>query len=298
VARVYEVLTTEQAEHFLAHGWTVVHDCLDREIAERYTDLAYRRLGYDRDSPETWAEPMVHMPDMHIWQIKEFAPKAWGAICDVIGGEDRQGGRFGDKWSDCFIVNFSQGADRPWEPPSANVGGWHKDGNFFRHFLDSPEQGLLTIVLWSDVLPQSGGTFIAPDSVGHVARFLADHPEGADNGAGSGELISRCEQFVEVTGTIGDVFLLHPYMLHGSSQNPSGRPRFMTNPPVGLAEPMNFNRADSDDFSLVERKVLRDLGEDRLDFQITRPREHWVSDKKQREAEDQATERSRLTSNR
>jgi hypothetical protein len=42
---------------------------------------------------------------------------------------------------------------------------WHKDGDFFRHFLDSPEQGLLTIVLWSDIEERGGGTFIAPDSV-------------------------------------------------------------------------------------------------------------------------------------
>ena len=54
----------------------------------------------------------------------------------------------------------------------------HKDGGHFRHFLDSPEQGLLTLLLWSDMLPKSGGTFCALDSVGVVARFLADHPEG------------------------------------------------------------------------------------------------------------------------
>ena len=66
-------------------------------------------------------------------------------------------------------------ATRPARPPAA--GGWHKDGSFFRHFLDSREQGLLTIVYWSDVEPQGGGTFIAPDSIKVVARYLAEHPE-------------------------------------------------------------------------------------------------------------------------
>ena len=294
MTRNFSVISPEQADHFLRNGYVRIEGCFDADTARTYTDLAFRRLGYDPADSGTWEKPMVHMPDMHIWQTRDFSPKAWGAICDVIGGEERQGGRYGDKWADCFIANFSNGADRPWEPPSANVGGWHKDGNFFRHFLDSPEQGLLTIVIWSEIRPQSGGTFIAPDSVRHVAGFLRDHPEGVENGAGTGELIHKCREFVEVTGNPGDVFLLHPYMLHASSQNPSGRPRFMTNPPVGFAEPMCFDRDDADDYSLVELKILRDLRVERLDFKPTHPRETWVSDGKQREAEEQAKERARL----
>ena len=61
--------------------------------------------------------------------------------------------------------------------PRGSVG-WHKDGDFFRHFLDSPEQGLLTFVLWSDIEPRGGGTFVAADSVPVVARTLAAAPGG------------------------------------------------------------------------------------------------------------------------
>jgi hypothetical protein len=55
--------------------------------------------------------------------------------------------------------------------------GWHKDGDFFRHFLVSAEQALLTFVLWTDMLHKGGGTFVAADSVPVVARFLAEHPD-------------------------------------------------------------------------------------------------------------------------
>jgi len=48
----------------------------------------------------------------------------------------------------------------------------------FRHLLDSPEQGLLVVPLFNDILPQSGGTHIATDSIGVVSRFLVNHPEG------------------------------------------------------------------------------------------------------------------------
>ena len=63
--------------------------------------------------------------------------------------------------------------------------------------------------------------------------------------------------------------------LHASSPNHSGRPRFMTNPPVALKEPLNFNREDPADFSLVERGVLQALGVERYDFHPTAPREWY-----------------------
>jgi hypothetical protein len=56
------------------------------------------------------------------------------------------------------------------------------------------------------------------------------------------------------------------------------RPRFMTNPPVILENPMNFNRQNPADFSLLERATLHYLGVDRLDFRPAAPREgiwHW-----------------------
>ena len=46
----------------------------------------------------------------------------------------------------------------------------------------------------------------------------------------------------------------------------------VSNPAVRLREPMNFNRPSADDFSPVERAILRGLGVERLDFRPTRPR--------------------------
>ena len=102
------------------------------------------------------------MPASQRVPMPEIAPKAWQAACELLGGEERVSPC---TWGDSMIVNLRKGADQPWQPPSAAVGGWHKDGDFFRHFLDSPEQGLLTIVIWSDIEPQGGGTFAAGDSV-------------------------------------------------------------------------------------------------------------------------------------
>jgi len=40
------------------------------------------------------------------------------------------------------------------------------------------------------------------------------------------------DSFVELTGDIGDVVLMHPLMLHSASRNNLRIPRIITNPPV------------------------------------------------------------------
>ncbi|HEX8237180.1 MAG TPA: hypothetical protein VF600_14575 [Abditibacteriaceae bacterium] len=271
----YQFLTDEQVEHFLKRGFVTIPNCFSREAAQDWLDKVWVRLGYDANDPTTWVEKRIHMPSLEHVDVQDFAPQAWGAACELLGGEERVKQPY--KWGDSFIANLGIGADRPWEPPSAEVKGWHKDGDFFRHFLDSPEQGLLTLVLWSDIEPQGGGTFVACDSVPVVAQRLLQSPEGLLPGEFDfREMIGQCHDFAETTGKLGDVVLLHPYILHTVSQNHRGTARFITNPPITLKEPMNFNRADASEFSLVEQAVLRGLGVERLDYKPTGERERVV----------------------
>ena len=278
--KTYKTLTESDVNHFIEKGHVVLKDCFSRELAAEWRDFAFKRLGYDPDDPTSWEQPRIHLPSMNRMPIREIAPRAWDAICDLLGGEDRIA-HSEPSWGDGFIINFALGADTAWQPPESLQRGWHKDGDFFRHFLDSPEQGLLTIVVWSDIHPKSGGTFVACDSVQHVAQHLSAHPQGLLPGEGFGQLVGKCDDFAEITGNAGDVVLLHPFILHSASQNPSGRARFITNPPVALKEPMEFNRDNPDNFSPVELAVLRGLGKDRLDFKPTAPRERLVPERVQ-----------------
>jgi hypothetical protein len=298
----YQVITEAQAQQFVEQGFIAIRGCFTREAAAEYTSTIWTRLGYDPDDRSTWAESSIHMPGHRSIDITQFAPKAWGAICDLLGGADRVAPY---TWNDAFIVNLWEGADRPWEDASPAAPGWHKDGDFFRHFLDSPEQGLLTLVLWSDVQHQGGATFVAADSVGPVARFLADHPEGAypPRIAWTGveprpayfpwrELVGQCASFAEATGEVGDVYLLHPYILHAKAQNILRVPRYITNPPVHLIEPMRFDRPDP---SLVEQAVLRGLGVDSYDFTAAGPRERLVPERVRLQEAQKKAELERLS---
>ena len=290
---IYGQLTDEQAAHFLERGFVTVRGAFDAAGAQRWLDDAWIRFGYDRDDPGSWAEKRIHLSARSHVDARTFAPAAWRSAMELSGGEERV--RVPWRWSDSFIANLGVGDDRPWQPPSPAVGGWHKDGDFFRHFLDSPEQALLTFVLWTDMLPKGGGTFVAADSVPVVARFLAEHREGVLPGDFDyAELIGQCRDFVEMTGEAGDVVLLHPFTLHATSQNVLGVSRIITNPPLTLREPMNFNRPDANDFSLVERAVLRGLGVDRLDFAPTAPRENVVPERVRKQQARAVAENARL----
>lgn len=88
--------------------------------------------------------------------------------------------------------------------------------------------------------------------------------------------VKRGTKFYEITGEVGDVILLHPLMLHAVSMNHLRVPRFIINPSVSLREPFNFNRENPDDFSLVEKKTLKALGVDRLDYRISTERRRLV----------------------
>jgi hypothetical protein len=70
------------------------------------------------------------------------------------------------------------------------------------------------------------------------------------------------------------VYFLHPFMLHSASKNLLREVRIITNPPVALKEPFNYNRGDGN-YSLVEAKTLKDLGrpEGLPEWKITGPRE-------------------------
>lgn len=278
----YRTLTQADVDHFLQKGYIKIENAFSRDVAEEWTRKCFQRLGYDMEDKSTWSERRVHMGGDHYVEVKEFAPRVYDAMCDLLGGEERIGQPC--RWSDHFIVNLGVGAEDPWMPAGPGTAGWHKDGDFFRHFLDSPEQGLLVFVNWTDIVHQGGPTYIATDSVPVITKFLADRPQGVLPGEFNfKELGAQCSEFEEATGNAGDVFLLHPYLLHAASQNPLRVIRVITNPPVHLNEPMRFDREDPSEHSPVEQSVLRALGVDRYEFRPTAARERVVPERVRRQ---------------
>ena len=287
-----ETLTRADARHFVENGYVVVHNAFPKAFADEVCQGAWdemgREHGVDEHDPETWHRPFTARRGMLGYirtkgtdrrlSLKTGAPRAFFGEADVIGGVDLLPER-GETlaWSDAVIGNLGVPGGPDWQPPGPRQPGWHKDGWHFRHFLNSPEQGLLTVPIFSDIQPRSGGTFIATDSIRPVAELLTKHTAGLhpDSVQGWGYLIpglvEQCSEFKELTGEAGDMVLLHPYMLHRVSVNPSRRPRFIANAALVLKAPMRFSRLAGETYSLVELAVLRALRTDVFDFKASRP---------------------------
>lgn len=193
-------------------------------------------------------------------------------------------------WQDSLIVNLGTPAGAGRRVPPWELTNWHVDGDFFVHYLDSPEQALLVIPLFTDIPPGGGGTAICPAGIARVARYLRDNTTGVsplftpraenarfadedDKGlawfcdaarqcAEDAERAGRARDsaFVEAHGKVGDVYLLHPLMLHSASNNALRALRVITNPPVSLMEPFVLDRGEAGGYSVVERKTLLELG--------------------------------------
>ena len=271
-------LTAAEREHFLQYGFVVLKNAISRDFALEQMRKQFHANGMDAARPETWREPRMSLPPTKYFSLKEIAPRVEAAVCEILGGVDRvasgkpTGMASGKSIGNGMIASCFIGEGQPWKAPADNEG-WHKDGHFFRHFLDSPEHCLLGIPLWSDVVPQGGGTFIAPQSVGVMARFLAQHPEGVHpNEFPTSELMAQCRIRQEAVGEAGDYYLMNGYMMHSVSANPNRKLRCISNNVFALNEPLQLNRGNAADYSLLEQGVLRGLGVDHYDFQATRQR--------------------------
>jgi len=311
-------LTQAQKDQFLEHGFIKITNCFSRQQATEFTSELWTRLGMDPNDKSTWHTERTNMAWHKHVSVADFAPKAWSAMCELLGGEERISDNQQYKsWGDGFIVNLGKKEyEGEQEQDLRALDGWHNDGDFFTHFLDSPEQALLVIPLWSDIKPKAGGTAICLDGMKYIAQHLYEHPEGTNpwmqsiheptattkEGREFWQSLAwdrtkcRDETFLEMTGEVGDVILMHPLMLHSASKNLLRISRVITNPPVSLKEPFNFDRQNPEEYSLVELKTLKDLGkpEGLKGWKIESERRPWISQRTKRRELEKIKEIERL----
>ena len=170
-------LTEEQKQHWMDHGFVKIENCFPRELAERWSSSVWARLGADPDDKSTWPAEKLNMPGHSTILVKEHAPKAWSAISELVGGEDKISD-YCWKWKDGWIVNLGKPEFKSTdELDFRTLDNWHCDGDWFTHFLDSPEQALLIIPLFSDIDSKGGGTVICTDGIKLVAEKLVSGPK-------------------------------------------------------------------------------------------------------------------------
>jgi hypothetical protein len=127
--------------------------------------------------------------------------------------------------------------------------------------LHSRARALLLLFLLSDVSEADAPTRIRVGSHLLVPPALAD---AGREGLPFERIVTRLGGLEQLpvalaTGAAGDVFLCHPFLVHAASWPHRGRrPRFMAQPGLDLAEPLQLERADGD-YSPVERAIRAGL---------------------------------------
>jgi hypothetical protein len=254
-------LTPLDIEDFVEQGFCILRGAFCREQASAAVDCLWRRIEektpIKRWDPATWPDSYdieEHLPSPEV--LACFNDSVAAAVEQLVGRGRWNGERRWGLWP----VNFHYGSHLPYDYPA---GGWHVDGNWFRHTIDCPRQGLLVIGMFTDIEPRWGGTILAGGSHKLAARVLAKHPEGMTHTDLFEEVLrSPLGNFYEITGHPGDVVLGHPFLFHTRGYKHAGPPRVISNTEAGLLAPMNFRRLDFAQYSPLERSIVQAIAEE------------------------------------
>ncbi|BBK42950.1 phytanoyl-CoA dioxygenase [Allostella vacuolata] len=250
-------LSADQIDRFIADGFVRLDAAFPCHLADEGRAILWRDTGCDPEDPSTWTRPVIRLG---LYGEAPFAAAANAPVLQAAFDQLVGAGRWLARPNlGTFPVRF---------PSSADPGdvGWHIDVSFgtedpdflnWRANIVSRGRALLMLFLFSDVTPGDAPTRIRVGSHRDIARQLA--PAGAagltlrelaaDGFAGSAH---RPE--TTATGSAGTVYLCHPFLVHSAQPNRAGRPRFMAQPPLLPAGPMDPWRTDGA-ASPVERAI-------------------------------------------
>jgi hypothetical protein len=252
-----QALTPAQVEQFVEDGYTLLREAFPRDVAAAVRRAVLAKIDASEDDPKTWTQPRKHIADAYGGEpfISAITPRFEAALDDLMGA-----GRWVPLTNLGWWPVLFPGFDAP--PWKALDAEWHIDGGFFHHHVDSAEQGMLPIFVFSDIDPGDGGTAISVGSHKVAARVLRD---AVPDGLAQGELGRRVREehfrlkleVREVHARAGDIAMIHPFMLHTVSTNTGPRVRVICNPHVDYKERTNVLRDPARAVSPVEVAILR-----------------------------------------
>lgn len=239
-------------------GYVHLPGAFPPELAARCRALLadeLRQRGTDLDEPATWTAPVVRVESMSAPEFTASAgTPALRAACDELVGAGRWRPRLG---MGTFPIRFPHAGD-------PGDDGWHVEASFAgpdggpRLSVRSRGRALLMLFLYSDVGPDDAPTLLRAGSHLDVVPLLAPY---GDDGAGWAELCAAAvpasahRPEIAATGRAGDVYLVHPFVVHRAQRPGPGMrgPRIIAQPPL---EPATEPAFDLDDGRApVERAV-------------------------------------------
>ncbi|WP_127753680.1 MULTISPECIES: phytanoyl-CoA dioxygenase family protein [unclassified Devosia] len=255
-------LTPAQITAFITDGFVRIDNAFPADLAAGARAILWAATGCNPDDPATWTKPVIRLGEFSQPPFREAVntPTLRAAYNQLVGpGRWLPRGGLGT-----FPVRFPN-------PQDEGDTGWHIDASFgddnpdfleWRANINSRGRALLMLFLFSDVGADDAPTRIRPGSHLEVARYLA--PAGEDGRSLRDMLTDRPDWFdtgreALATGPAGTVYLCHPFLVHAAQIHRGKTVKFMAQPPLLPAEPLQLERADNN-YSPVERAIRLALG--------------------------------------
>lgn len=255
-------LSTEQIEQFIEAGYVRLDHAFPRELADACREFLWRATGCEPGNPATWKQPVVRLGYLGKEPFRRAVntPRLHGAFDQLVGP-----GRWQPRADvGTFPIRFPS-------PTAPGDDGWHIDASFpgedpasflsWRVNVASQGRALLMLFLFSDVGQDDAPTRLRVGSHLEVARLL--EPAG-EVGLSFIEVAQRLDSTADrpvafATGEAGTVYLCHPFLAHAAQPHRGTQPRFMAQPPLHPAQPLQLHREDAA-YSPVELAIRRGLG--------------------------------------
>jgi hypothetical protein len=236
-------LTQQQIDSFAMDGFVCIDGAVPTQLARQCRDELWLATGYDPQDRSTWTDTLVRLGSMVTPPFRAAAttPELHEAF-DQLVGQGRWVPRTG---LGTFPLRFPGGGE-------AKEAGWHLESSFegpdggLRVNLRSRGRALLMLFLFSDVGPEDAPTVIRVGSHLDVPAHLQNY------GDAGRAWMDLCNAVVPAsanrplslaTGSIGDVYLCHPFLIHSAQQHRGDTPRFMAQPPLLPTQDLDLDAA-------------------------------------------------------
>lgn len=226
-------------EDFVRDGFVRITAAFSSALAARCRALLWDQMTPAEDDPGSRSRPVIRLGYQEGGPFAEAVNSAkLRAAFDAVVGQ----GRWEPRSSvGTFAVRFPSP-----DPPGDD--GWHIDGSFpppdpaqeddpfaWRVNLASRGRALLLLMLFSEVGHDDAPTRLRIGSQGPTARLLAPYGlEGVSmlKASTAAAAVTADHPVALATGSAGDVYICHPFLIHAAQAHHGSRPRFLAQPPL------------------------------------------------------------------
>ncbi|MBR1222229.1 phytanoyl-CoA dioxygenase family protein [Bradyrhizobium sp. U87765 SZCCT0131] len=241
-------LDAAQINRFIHDGFVRIDDAFPRALADEGRAILWRDLPCDPHDPATWTQPVIRLwyYDDPPFRQAVNTPVLRAAFDQLVGkGRWLPRSNLGS-----FPVRFP-GTDDPGDTgwhvdvsfPDETAGAAETDFSAWRVNVTSRGRALLMLFLFSDIGPHDAPTRLRVGSHRDMARLLAPAGDAGLNHLRLAEVAADRPEALAV-GPAGTVYLCHPFLIHAAQAHRGATPRFLAQPPLHPAQPLQIARAD------------------------------------------------------